>query len=146
MVQVITEWPIMKLFNRTPWMCLILNFLKGNSGWLGAFQPIKAINLVIITEAACARALDPAVRFVLPDLELGTVFEEDNRDEEERGEEGRWVDLILVMDMINTPGRDIFFPLNGRISKIDVKIYLFPAWIIFAKKQETRYMPMSLQE
>ena len=46
---------------------------------------------------------------MLPDLELGTVFEEDNRDEEERGEEGRWVQLILVMDMINTPGRDIFF-------------------------------------
>ena len=49
------------------------------------------------------------MRFVLPDLELGTVFEEDNRDEEERGEEGRWVQLILVMDMINTPGRDISF-------------------------------------
>ena len=31
---------------------------------------------------------------MLPDLELGTVFEEDNRDEEERGEEGRWVLLI----------------------------------------------------
>ena len=30
---------------------------------------------------------------MLPDLELGTVFEEDNRDEEERGE-GRWVLLI----------------------------------------------------
>ena len=61
---------------------------------------------------------------MLPDLELGTVFEEDNRDEEERGEEGRWVQLILVMDMINTPGRDIFFPLYGRISKIDVNLSL----------------------
>ena len=34
---------------------------------------------------------------MLPDLELGTVFEEDNRDEEGRGEEGRWVLIMLTM-------------------------------------------------
>ena len=44
----------------------------------------------MISEAA-SRALNPAVRFVLPDLELGTVFEENgngNEDEEE-GSEGK---------------------------------------------------------
>ena len=46
---------------------------------------------------AASRALNPAVRFVLPDLELGTVFEENgngNEEEEEsevkRGEEDSW--------------------------------------------------------
>ena len=44
---------------------------------------------------AASRALNPAVRFVLPDLELGTVFEENgNGNEEEsevkRGEEESW--------------------------------------------------------
>ena len=32
---------------------------------------------------AASRALNPAVRFVLPDLELGTVFEEDNNEAQE---------------------------------------------------------------
>ena len=39
------------------------------------------------------------MRFVLPDLELGTVFEEDNREEEGRGEEGRWVLIMLTMGL-----------------------------------------------
>ena len=47
---------------------------------------------MIISEAA-SRALNPAVRFVLPDLELGTVFEENgNGNEDEAEESGGKVD------------------------------------------------------
>ena len=48
------------------------------------------LSQTIISEAA-SRALNPAVRFVLPDLELGTVWEENgngNGNEDEEDESG----------------------------------------------------------